>query len=98
MKIRKLSTGISLVLLFILVVAVQADYYIYTYRESGGPTLGSWFEYSGTASSMLGGNVAITTSGTMVLDNRTSLSSNPTTISFAAGACGDPSPPCKSQY
>ncbi|HZE58797.1 MAG TPA: hypothetical protein VE031_13155 [Chthoniobacterales bacterium] len=97
-KFRTLPTGISLAVLFI-VAAVQADYYIYTYRESGGPSMGPWFQYSGTASSFMGGNIAFTTTGTMMLDNRSYWPTAPTQITFnppASGACGDPSPPCQS--
>jgi hypothetical protein len=98
-KYRTLATGVSLALLFI--AAVQADYYIYTYRDSGGPSMGPWFQYSGTASSFMGGNIAITTTGSVVVDNRTFWPTTPTEILFnppPAGACGNPSPPCKSEF
>ena len=98
-KFRTLVNGFSLAVLLIIALAVQADYYIYTFRESGGPTMGPWFQYSGTASSFMGGNIAITTTGTMIVDNRSWWPTAPTQITFTppAGACGDPSPPCLSQ-
>src|SRR5687768_6231820 len=80
---------IALIVVFLVAVASQlpGPYYIYAWRESGSPSHGGpWIQYVGMANSPMGGNVIMTTSGTMILDNRTWYPTYSTTVD-GAGNC-----------
>lgn len=98
------STSLALAAVFLVALAVQADYNIYAWRESGGTGGGPWFQYVGTAQSWMGGHMAYTLGGVMMLDGRTSLSSQPTTIYYQppspSGNCtiGGMRVPCMNEF
>lgn len=100
-KLIKRTTSLALVLVFLVALAVQADYNVYVWRESGGPALGPWYQYVGTVGSRMGGNIAVNMTGTMLLDNRTA-DGAPTTIYYnpPAGNCtlGGMKVPCKNEF
>jgi hypothetical protein len=99
--LNKLTTSLALVVVFLIALAVHANYNVYVWRETGGPALGPWYQYVGTVGSPLGGNIAVNMTGTMILDNRTS-DGVPTTIYYnpPSGNCtiGGMRVPCKNEF
>lgn len=103
-RLHKLITSLPLVVVFLVALAATCPgpYNIYVFRESGGPALGPWYQLIGTATSPMGGNVALNSSGTaIVLDNRTWWPTSPTQIVYNPDAgkdCGVRGTPCKEEF
>lgn len=91
-RLSRLTTTVALAMVaFVMLFSASADYAIYVWRESGGTATGPWYQYVGTATSSMGGNIGVNSLGGILLDNRTA-DGAPTTIYYnppppPAGRC-----------